>query len=279
MKKISGKDISWVFFSFMTALLTALLVMAAILSSTLFSSDYMLQRMEETAYYENTAAVLRRDYAAYSGGLDDDFFETAIDEEQLFRDIRKSTQAAYNGVSYTPDKQALIDTLYQKMEAYALQKGLTLTKEDKTGLRGLASHYIGQKYLPLANQPILREVGRTAHSLQSYLWMAMAVLAALIGLCLWMIYRLRAPYPHRAIRAWGSGFSGAAVMLLGFPSWLYLSEGVNRLAVTSAALKSLAVSYINNILTATIITGGVLLGLVLTVGIIVEHILKKRFAG
>lgn len=264
-----------IFFSFMLALITTLLAVACVFSFTLFSQDYLLNHMEKSSYYSNTALILREQYADYGlpAGIEDSFFDTAIDEDTLYRHIRGAVKAAYSGQEYTIDTEALKDDLYQKLLAYADEKGVTATEEIKDNLSHLGDLCISA-YTKQANQTLLRMLGQYTHRYRTFLWTGIGVLAMLDLLCLVMIYRLSS-LPHRAIRCWNSGFLGAAIMLTAVPAWLYLSKGVERLGITSPSLYPLMVSYTNTLFLSFVICGAVIAVAVWTVGVIGVHMLKR----
>lgn len=266
------------FFAFLMALLTALLALCGVAVATVCSEDYMLQRMEDTDYYDNVAAILQDQYAALGlpAGIEESFFESAIDKEELYRDIHRAVDSAYGGQAYTVDKAALERALYQRFEGYADEKGAELTAETEESLRYLAKLCI-EKYTAQANHTLPRTIGRYAGQAAPYLWGVIAFLAVMILLCGFMVYRL-SDLPHRAIRLWNSSLLGAAVMLLVMPGWLYLSKGVEQLGITSRSLKPLLITYANDIFTSLLICGAVIVVTVLTVGLIGVHQVKKRYS-
>lgn len=264
------------FFSFLLALTTVLLTTSCVFAATLFRQDYLLGHMEKSSYYPNTTRVLREQYADYGlpAGIEESFFDNAIDEDALYRHIRGAINAAYAGETYTIDTVALKDALYQKLLTYADEKGVKVTKQIQTNLSHLSDLCISA-YQKQANQALLRMLGQYTHQFRTALWIAIGILAAMEGLCLWMIFRL-STLPHRALRYCNSGWLGAAIMLAAVPAWLYLSKGVERLGITSRSLYPLMVSYTNSLFMSFIVCGTVIAVAVCSVGVIGTHILKRH---
>lgn len=264
------------FFSFLLALTTVLLTTSCIFAATLFRQDYLLGHMEKSNYYANTVRVLREQYADYGlpAGIEESFFDTAIDEDTLYRHIRGSVKASYAGETYTIDSAALKDALYQKLLSYAETKGVKVTGQIQTNLSHLSDLCIGA-YQKQANQALLRMLGQYTHRLHNVLWAGIGILAVMELLCLLMIFRL-STLPHRALRYGNSGWLGAAIMLIVVPAWLYLSKGVERLGITSRSLYPLMVSYTNSLLFSFVLCGIVIVVAVCSVGVIGTHILKRH---
>lgn len=277
-KRFSSRQWWRYVFAFMLALITALLAMACVFSATLFSQDYLLNHMEKSDYYSHTSLVLREQYADYGlpAGIEDAFFDTAIDEDILYRHIRSAVKASYAGQEYVIDTVPLKDDLYQKLLTYADEKGVTVTDEIQNNLSHLSDLCISA-YTKQANQTLLRMLGQYTHRYQTALWIGIGVLAALDVLCMVMVYRL-STLSHRAIRCWNSGFLGAAIMLTAVPAWLYLSKGVERLGITSPSLYPLMVSYTNSLFLSFLVCGAVIAVAVCSVGIIGVHMLKRHSA-
>ena len=232
--------------------------------------------MENNRYYENTVVVLREQYADYGlpAGIEESFFDDVIDEDILYRHIRASVKAAYAGQEYVMDTASLKDNLYQKLLTYAETKNVDITKDIQDSLSHLSDLCISA-YKKQADQVLLRMLGQAAHRFRTPLLIGVGVLSFLGVICLIMIWKLSS-LSHRAIRFWNAGFLGASVMLIALPAWLYFSKGVERLGITSPALRPLMISYANALFMAFLVCGIVIAIAVFTLGIIGVHLLKRK---
>lgn len=276
LSKTTKQRVLGYFFAFLAALFTTLLVAVCIVAGTLCNESYLLNHMEKSQYYHKAAQVLTDQYAAYGlpAGIEESFFESAIDEDTLYLDIRGMVKASYTGTTYTIDKKALSQTLYNQLLAYAEKKGGSITDQVKTNLTHLSDLCI-EAYQKQADQSLLRMMGQYTYRFRTVAWAGIAVLVLLDVLCIAMIFRLSA-FPHRALRSLNSACLGAGLMLIAYPAWLYLSGGVERLGITSPSLYALMVSYTNSLFSAFLISGAVLIVTVITVGIIGVKLVKKH---
>lgn len=84
-----------------------------ILSNTIFSQEYTLNKLDETNYYANIYSQIKSDFRnyIYQSGLDENVIEDIITQEEVKNDTRKIIVGIYNGLHEEVDTTKIHDRL------------------------------------------------------------------------------------------------------------------------------------------------------------------------
>ncbi len=233
-----------------TEFLLALLLFASLLlatASAVVSTPYFTKVAEASHYGDLAFESLKSELADLTipSGLPIDFFEGKLDKELFKNRVASSFAAAggANALSYSRDE--IKEEFYKTALDFALTQNRVVSDQAKESLKGFADE-CSLRYLKYSNPSSVKLVLSYTAPLGKPLLIAFAVtivitLSALFLLI--MLCRGRDLLKHLFFSF------GAASLIAGvLPLILLISQEIKRISLTSPALHSLAVSYIEGAL-------------------------------
>lgn len=189
-------------------------------------------------------------------GLPIDFFDGKLNEKlysnRVFEALNANVESAY--LSYSTDE--ITDEFYAIAMEYANSQLESVSEETSTALRGFATE-CSSRYVKYANPSSVKYVLTHLKPIRKPLLLATAtvvVLCSAAAVLLIFLCRRKDLSKHLMF-----AFSGAALMSGVLPTLLLLTGEIKRISLTSPALHSLAVTYIEGILLLLLIFAAVLL--------------------
>ena len=243
------------FLSFLISLLVFFLTLLLIAIATVGNENFMNTMYEKGEFYRYVTEEIREEYVnlGIPGGVQEDFFDDAIDEATLYRDVTGQIAAAYRGESYTVNEQAHKDFLYEKLVQYAAEKEIALTDDVKGGLNHMVDLCV-KVYTESVSNVFILQIGKLANRFSTPLLLASGVLIVLIACLSFFLFRLHR-WKHRPIRYLQYSVIAASLMLIVFPLIAMLSNFSTRLNISAPSLYHLVNTYIFHLLLSLILTG------------------------
>ena len=219
------------FLSFLISLLVFFLALMLTAVATVGSENFMNSMYEKGEFYRYVTEEIRDEYVnlGIPGGVQEDFFDDAIDEATLYRDVTGQIAAAYRGKSYTVDEQAHKDFLYAKLVQYAEEKDIALTDDVTAGLNHMADLCV-EVYTKSVSNVFILQIGKLAN-------------------------RFLAPLKHRPVRYLQYSVIASSLMLIIVPLIALLSNFSARLNISAPSLYHLVNAYIFHLLLSLVLTG------------------------
>ena len=243
------------FISFLISLLVFFLALMLTAVATVGSENFMNSMYEKGEFYRYVTEEIRDEYVnlGIPGGVQEDFFDDAIDEATLYRDVTGQIAAAYRGKSYTVDEQAHKDFLYAKLVQYAEEKDIALTDDVTAGLNHMADLCV-EVYTKSVSNVFILQIGKLANRFLAPLLTASGVLIFLIACLIFFLFRLHR-WKHRPVRYLQYSVIASSLMLIIVPLIALLSNFSARLNISAPSLYHLVNAYIFHLLLSLVLTG------------------------
>ena len=239
--------------------------------------------LENGAFYDAYYAELTERLCELSpaSGVDESFFESAVDKTVFSSDIKTFIYSCIDGENSasvrSEQRQRTADQMYEKLCEYADSEGYELTDEVDSALTHLAdvcSEYYTDFTAGELTGYAVAVLGKYASKLDRLIFPAIFAAAALMLFSLAYILYLGRRDKLLMLRNISVAFIGSGFTLILLPMAVYISRLFDKIGLSSAALGGLIGDYAGGILAILLITGLVLAGGAAVLGVFCEK--EKR---
>lgn len=231
------------------------------LKMTLFSQEFMIHQATQSDY----VALTTKDINEYiqdnarGSNIPPEIMEDIVSEKQVDKNLKSFIRAIYTDVPFRlTGESELRQTIQQKIDTYASEKGITIDEEAQKNIANLIDQNIlvFTKYVEI---PTFKHYAKQVMLYNSKLTLLISITMIVDIILLAALWMISGRYLHHKIRYFAYTFGGAALMLLVLPTIIYFSGKIERIAVHSKALYQFFTTYLNHILLTVILSGGILL--------------------
>ncbi len=206
-------------------------------------------------------------------GLPIDFFDGKLDKVQYNERVFEALNSNVDSISLSYSTDQITDEFYAIAMEYANSQLESVSEETSEALRGFASE-CSSRYIKYANPSSVKYVLTHLKPLRKPLLIATAIVAVLgIATAVLLAYLCRG---KDLLKHLFFSFSGASLMSGVLPTLLLLTNEINRISLTSPALHSLTVTYIEGILFLMVIFAVLLLIPIIVPAAVKLKVFKKK---
>lgn len=242
--------------SFVMSLSITMTVLCSVLSLTALNPTFAVKTAMRSQYSEHLSAELKEEFISFGNACNvdaaffDSIFTDVITSESIDRDTESVLREFYAGeVQEKRDTTALEDALFTRLQAYAEEKGFTLSDEVNENLRGIASELcdVYNAYVSVFSMSVFKTASRMLAKYRPFGWYAAAASALLFAVSA-VILRLYFQKKKNYLRYFIYAFSAAALMLLTAPLIALLLDVGGSINIGNASLYDFATGMINRVL-------------------------------
>ena len=207
-------------------------------------------------YSEHLSAELKEEFVSFGNACNvdaaffDSIFTDVITTDSIDRDTEAVLREFYAGqVQEKQDTAALEDALFTRLQAYAVEKGFTLSDEVNENLRGIASELcdVYNAYVSVFSMSVFKTASRILAKYRPFGWYAAAAGAVLFAVSA-VILRLYFQKKKNYLRYFIYAFSAAALMLLTAPLIALIADIGGGINISNASLYDFATGMISGVL-------------------------------
>lgn len=194
------KRVIYVFLSFVMSLLLLVLTFCVVFQATIFNENFFISKMNETEYFtaKKTEVIRSLMDLGYASGLDEDFFNSLIDDSLLRDDTIYYLDGFFSGDRSVVDTKKFEDVFNKALDKYIEKQQInpeTINKSSVDNLvRNAAKIYRNSLSLPLFQTIAGYFVG---------IKQAMPITIAVIGVLVFFIFIIlffSTKWKHRPVR-------------------------------------------------------------------------------
>ncbi len=260
-KKSKIKPVIYCVTAFFLSVTLFLTSACAVVELTVFSKDYMLDRMDSSGYYSMVKYELqnRLKNLGDASGFEASFAQNFVDSYDVKKAVQNYIQSFYAGDSTLVETTEFKQQLYAAVQNYAAEKNITLTDEinDHVAyfINEAANIYVDQIAIPFFSVIGVHIVN--AQNSVNILLISLGVLVLIIAAVIFFTNEFK----HRRYRYLCYGLLGGALTTAVLPTVVLLSDKITRINIATRSLYNLIVSYFNNIFYAFYIPTAVMAAL------------------
>lgn len=242
--------------SFVMSLSITLTVLCATLSLTALNPTFAVRTAMHSEYSEHLSAELKEEFVSFGNACNvdaaffDSIFTDVITTDSIDRDTEAVLREFYAGqVQAKRDTAALEDALFTRLQAYAVEKGFTLSDEVNENLRGIASELcdVYNAYVSVFSMSVFKTASRLLAKYRPFGWYAAAAGAVLFAVSA-VILRLYFQKKKNYLRYFIYAFSATALMLLTAPLIALIADIGGGINISNASLYDFATGMMNGVL-------------------------------
>lgn len=237
-----------VILSFILSFLIFTDVLFIIAKFQLFSPKALENAMNNTNYYSKMANEIEDDYVSYgmASGFPEKFFKNIIDRDFIKIDIVKQCEKMYSG-KYEPLQDTKIyDSMYSSFITYANENDYEVTNEVDKNIKYLAQT-CAEHYVDYVDIPFASSISVYLPKISQICIYAIIFCTIGIAVCVVMLFLLQS-WKHRSIRYYMYSMTTACLMFIIFPTAIYATGKITKVATLSKAVYDLIVAFLQTFL-------------------------------
>lgn len=258
--------------SFVLSLCLFLMAVCTMLSFTLFNKDYIFNNMNSSNYFIDKCDELKVSLTdlGYASGLESSFFEGFIDEVMISKDTSDYLDTYYSFESGNADTTNFENIFNEQIVQYAKENGITVDDSARKILVKEAGK-IYENTIEIPYFGTLLPYMKAAIKAMPFIIGGLALLSAIIIFVFFKASR----WKHRAVRYVCYATSGTFLAVALIPTYLFFSQVMTRINLSSRALYNFIQYTVNNIILLFFICA--ILFLLISVALFIRHrVMRKK---
>lgn len=257
--------------SFLLSMCLFLLAVCTIISFTVFSKDYIYGNMNSSFYFMDKSDELKVSLTdlGYASGLDEAFFEGFIDDLLISKGTADYLDTYYSFESGNADTEDFESLFNEQLTSYAKEKNVTVNDD-------------ARKYLVKEAGKIYENTIEIPYfgSLLLYIKAGVQAMPFIIGGLVFLsaviifIFFKANRWKHKAIRYTCYATSGTFLAIVLIPSYLYFSQVMSKINVSSRAFYNFIQYTVANL--ELLFFMGAILFLLISIILFISHQIKRK---
>lgn len=278
-KKSKLKSVIYCMMSFFLSLVLFLFSICMVLMFTVFSKDYMINKMESQGYYNMVKYELqtRMIDLVDASGFKKDFAVNFTNSYDVKKAVDSYIESFYSNDSTLVETTDFKQQLYQAVRQYAREENIELTDETENGI----VYFINEAANIYVNQisiPFFSVIGKYLYNTRNILNIVSGSLAITAVIIVCIIYFTNR-FKHRRYKYICYGLLGGALTTAVLPTFILSLNMIPKVNITTHSLYNLFVGYFNTFFYSFYICVGIMLALaVITFIMYVKYYNKYRSA-
>ena len=245
--------------SFFLAFALFLLSVCAVMYSTVFSKNYILNIMRNNGYYEMVRSELQSqmENLVDASGFDKEFADSFVRSCNIQDAVEKYISAFYSGETTLVDTISFKQKLYAAIDVYISDKNIKVNDETNVNI----SYFVNEAadiYVAQISIPFFSTIANYIYKGRSVLNAVTASLAVFALVVIAIIFFTN-KYKHRRFRYLFIGSSAGMLAVTVLPTVVFISDRIRKINLTTRSIYNLFVDYFNGLFSSFYIWAGVLL--------------------
>ena len=257
--------------SFLLSMCLFLLSVCTIISFTVFSKDYIYGNMNSSFYFIDKSDELKVGLTdlGYASGLDEAFFEGFIDDLLISKGTADYLDTYYSFESGNADTEDFESLFNEQLTSYAKEKNVTVNDDARKYLvKEAGKIYENTIEIPYFGSLLLYiKAGVQA---MPFIIGGLVFLSAVIIFVFFKTNR----WKHKAIRYTCYATSGTFLAIVLIPSYLYFSQVMSKINVSSRAFYNFIQYTVANL--ELLFFMGAILFLLISIILFISHQIKRK---
>lgn len=257
--------------SFLLSMCLFLLAVCTIISFTVFSKDYIYGNMNSSFYFIDKSDELKVGLTdlGYASGLDEAFFEGFIDDLLISKGTADYLDTYYSFESGNADTEDFESLFNEQLTSYAKEKNVTVNDDARKYLvKEAGKIYENTIEIPYFGSLLLYiKAGVQA---MPFIIGGLVFLSAVIIFVFFKANR----WKHKAIRYTCYATSGTFLAIVLIPSYLYFSQVMSKINVSSRAFYNFIQYTVANL--ELLFFMGAILFLLISIILFISHQIKRK---
>ena len=267
--------------TYIIALILSVLFISSILiyllSSTILSKDYVLDKLDETNYYEQVYELVESNFENYiqQSGLDEDVIENIVTEDKIKEDTKQILTNLYDGANEEISTEEIAEQLNANIEESLEDRDLTSDEEEaiKSFVQTICDEYedtiIHTKYE--------EEINNIYQKIINYKKYAVQVLSITIGILLVVLIIMNHRAIYRSVKAVAISLLTNGILLLITNFYINSNLKIQTITILNNAFSEVIVNILTEIMSKILTYGWILtvIGVLLIIVSNLTHNLRK----
>jgi hypothetical protein len=218
----------------------------AMLQFSVLRPAFLIKQIDLSDYTANIKKDLENTIISYglSSGIDEDFFEEFLSEDDMRTDICLEAEGLYNPENPSVDAEIFNVTLIEALRQYVIDHGEMISPEMDEALVYLADicteAYIERIEIPFDG--VLSSLFASLKTLTRNMLIGGGILILIVSVFLLAIH----PRKSRAVPYFVYALSASAIFLIAISLLVCYSDRIDRIGIGSKSLYYLVINYLHN---------------------------------
>ncbi len=262
-------------FAIILYLSLTIVVLINILNSTILSKEYILNKLEESNYYNNIYTEVENNFEnyIYQSGLDPIVLENIVSRDKIKEDTNIIISNIYDGSNKNIDLEVVRNNLSTNIDKSLEDR--YLSEENKKAINKFIDIIINEYEDTIMNTDYSSKINTGISSINNKINMINIIMIILVIISILSLILLNIKKKRRKLSIFGIPLLALGLLLITIYLYIILNIDINNIVILNDAI-SIAVHYIlNGIVVKFLINGSIftILGILI---IIIGNMLRYR---
>ena len=262
-------------FAIILYLSLTIVVLINILNSTILSKEYILNKLEESNYYNNIYTEVENNFEnyIYQSGLDPIVLENIVSRDKIKEDTNIIISNIYDGSNKNIDLEVVRNNLSTNIDKSLEDR--YLSEENKKAINKFIDIIINEYEDTIMNTSYSSKINTGISSINNKINMINIIMIILVIISILSLILLNIKKKRRKLSIFGIPLLALGLLLITIYLYIILNIDINNIVILNDAI-SIAVHYIlNGIVVKFLINGSIftILGILI---IIIGNMLRYR---
>lgn len=252
-----------------------IVVIINILNSTILNKEYILDKLEESNYYNNIYTEVENNFEnyIYQSGLDPSVLNNIVSRDKVKEDTITIITNIYDGNNKEIDLEVIRNNLSTNIDESL--EGRYLSEENKNAINKFIDIIIDEYEDTIMNTSYSNKINTVISSINNKINFINIVMIALVILSILVLIILNIKKKRRKLSIFGVPVLALGFLLITIYIYIIMNIDINNIVILNDAI-SIAIHYIlNGIVIKFLIEGFILIGLGLLI-IIIGNMLRYK---
>ena len=262
-------------FAIILYLSLTIVVLINILNSTILSKEYILNKLEESNYYNNIYTEVENNFEnyIYQSGLDPIVLENIVSRDKIKEDTNIIISNIYDGNNKVIDLEVVRNNLSTNIDKSLEDR--YLSEENKKAINKFIDIIINEYEDTIMNTDYSSKINTGISSINNKINMINIIMIILVIISILSLILLNIKKKRRKLSIFGIPLLALGLLLITIYLYIILNIDINNIVILNDAI-SIAVHYIlNGIVVKFLIEGFIFIGLGLLI-IIIGNMLRYK---
>ena len=253
MRKV--KKVATYIIAFILSIAIILSVLIYLLSSTILNKDYILEKLDETDYYEQIYELVESNFENYiqQSGLDEDIIENLITKEKIKEDTEQILINLYDGLNEEISTEEIAEQLNVNIEESLKDRDLTSDEEEaiETFIQTICDEYENT----ILHTNYEEQINDLYQNVTNYKKYAVRALSVTIGIFIVILIIMNNRAIYRSVKAVAISLLSDGVLLILINIYINSNLKIENIKVFNDAFSEVIVNILEEILNNMLVFG------------------------
>ena len=242
------------------ALAILILVIINILSSSVLSKEYILNKLQSQNYYEKIYQETELNFENYihKSGLDDDVLKDIVTKEKIEKDTKIILNNIYNGMDEKIDTKEIKEKLNENINNSLNGK---ISNSEQKAIDTFVDTICKEYETTISHTNYEKKMNEAINKINKYIDLIKKAMAVTIGISIIILILLTIRRIYRITSKIGVAFTIDGLILILAKNYINSNIKIETIMVLNNGISDVLQSILNEILSNIFKTGSILLGL------------------